>query len=85
MYRDGRLMHTYSGGFADSSYVVGMLSIDEKDGLNSYHARRGINGPRSSGIRRVHFGIEGHPWLDMIEEMDLVPALSWGKTEIENS
>ncbi len=122
LYRDGRVMLTYSGGFVDSSYVVGMLSLDEKadplvisnwtkenaplltsrcvegeygpghnayvtdeDGLvfNTYHARPGINGPRSSGIRRVHFGIEGHPWLDMTEEMDLVPALSWVKTEVD--
>ncbi len=122
LYRNGRIMLTYSGAFVDSSYVVGMLSIDEnadpldisnwkkecsplltsrcvegefgtghnayvtdENGLvfNTYHARAGINAPRSSGIRRVHFGINGHPWLDMTEEMDLVPELMWVKTEVE--
>ncbi len=122
LYRDGKVMLTYSGGFVDSSYVVGMLSMNEQDdpleirnwtkenaplltsrcvegeygtghnayvtdedGLvfNTYHAHPGMEGPRSSGIRRVHFGIDGHPWLDMTEEKDLVPALSWVKMEVE--
>ncbi len=121
LYKNGRVLLTYSGAFVDSSYVVGMLSIDEnadpldisnwkkecsplltsrcvegefgtghnayvtdENGLvfNTYHARAGLNAPRSSGIRRVHFGINGHPWLDMTEEMDLAPSLQWVKTEI---
>ncbi len=59
--------------------------VTDDDGLvfNTYHALPGLGGPRSSGIRRVHFGIDGHPWLDMTEEMDLVPSLSWVKTVVE--
>lgn len=41
------------------------------DTWNTYHARPGINAPRSSGIRRVHFGFDGEPVLDMTEEKDL--------------
>ncbi len=41
------------------------------DVWNTYHARPGINGPRSSGIRRVHFGFDGEPVLDLIEENEL--------------
>ncbi len=121
LYRDGKVLLTYSGAYVDSSYVVSMMSIDEnanplelanwtkensplltsrcvegeygtghnayvtdEEGLvfNTYHARPGINGPRSSGIRRVHFGINGHPWLDMTEEKDLAPELAWVKTEV---
>lgn len=45
------------------------------DVWNTYHARPGINGPRSSGIRRVHFGFDGEPVLDMTEELDVNPNL----------
>ena len=41
-----------------------------------------IFGARSSGIRRVHFNVEGYPILDMTEEMDLVPSLKWVKTKV---
>ena len=46
--------------------------IDE-DGItwNTYHARPGVDGPRSTGIRRVHFDVDGEPMLDVIEELDL--------------
>ena len=59
--------------------------VTDEDGLvwNTYHARPGVNGPRSSGIRRVHFNVEGFPVLDMTEEMDLVPELASVKTEVE--
>ena len=40
------------------------------DVWNTYHARPGVNGPRSSGIRRVHFGFDGEPVLDLLEEND---------------
>lgn len=52
--------------------------VTDDDGTiyNTYHARPGISGPRSTGIRRVHFGFDGEPILDMHEEEDLVPALS---------
>ncbi len=42
---------------------------------NTYHARPGVNSPRSSGIRRVHFDIYGEPVLDMTEELDIKPEL----------
>ncbi len=121
LYKNGKVLLTYSGAYVDSSYVVGMISLDEKDDpleiknwtkenaplltsrcvegeygtghnayvtdeyghvFNTYHALPGLGGPRSSGIRRVHFGVDGHPWLDMTEEMDLVPALSWVKMKV---
>lgn len=58
--------------------------VTDEDGLvwNTYHARPGVNGPRSSGIRRVHFNAEGFPVLDMTEEMDLKPELAAVKMEV---
>ena len=40
------------------------------DVWNTYHARPGLDGPRSSGIRRVHFGFDGEPVLGLLEEDD---------------
>lgn len=59
--------------------------VTDDDGLvwNTYHARPGVNGPRSSGIRRVHFNVEGFPVLDMTEELDLNPELAAVKMEVE--
>jgi GH43 family beta-xylosidase len=37
----------------------------------AYHAKPGVGGPRSSGLRRVHFDIDGYPVLDLPEEKDL--------------
>ena len=134
LYRGGKIYLSYSGAAVDSTYVVGMLSMDDgadpldpaawtkenyplltsrsvegeygpghnayvtdDDGLvwNTYHARPGMApacqpqtdvhatfGPRSSGIRRVHFNADGYPVLDMTEEMDLVPTLKWVKTKV---
>ncbi|MNO02115.1 hypothetical protein D3C81_2224270 [compost metagenome] len=47
--------------------------VTDEDGViwNAYHARPGIAGPRSSGLRRVHFDIDGVPVLDLTEDMDL--------------
>lgn len=46
--------------------------IDEYGDIwNTYHARPGIDAPRSSGIRRVHIGFDGEPVLDMTEDKDL--------------
>lgn len=47
--------------------------VEDEDGLiwNTYHARPGIDAPRSSGIRRVHFAPDGEPVLDVTEELDL--------------
>ena len=58
--------------------------VTDDDGLvwNTYHARPGVDGPRSSGIRRVHFNAEGFPVLDMTEELDLTPELATVKMEI---
>lgn len=139
MYRDGKIYLSYSGALVDSTYVVGMLSMDDgadpldpaswtkenypllssrsvageygpghnayvtdEDGMvwNTYHARPGwqqttqgssstpvegsevVFGARSSGIRRVHFNVEGYPVLDMTEEMDLDPKLQWVRTKV---
>jgi GH43 family beta-xylosidase len=134
LYRDGKIYLSYSGALVDSTYVVGMLSMDDgadpldpaswtkenyplltsrsvpgeygpghnayvtdDDGLvwNTYHARPGLIpagklqtdgnadfGARSSGIRRVHFNVEGYPVLDMTEDIDLLPALKWVRTKV---
>ena len=139
LYRNGRIYLSYSGALVASTYVVGMLSMEDgadpldpaswtkenypllssrsvageygpghnayvtdEDGLtwNTYHARPGwqqttqgsrstpvegsevVFGARSSGIRRVHFNVEGYPMLDMTEEMDLDPKLQWVKMKV---
>jgi GH43 family beta-xylosidase len=51
------------------------VTDENGDIWNSYHARPGVNGPRSSGLRRVHFDIDGSPVLDLTEDKDLDPAL----------
>lgn len=52
--------------------------VTDDDGVvwNAYHARPGVDGPRSSGIRRVHFDIDGCPVLALTEERDLNPELA---------
>lgn len=54
-------------GTGHNAYVI------DEDGIvwNTYHARPGTKGVRSSGIRRVHFDIDGEPVLDMTEELDV--------------
>ena len=49
--------------------------VCDEDGLvwNTYHARPGVDGPRSTGFRRVHFDVDGEPMLDVTEELDLKP------------
>lgn len=105
-----KLFITFSSAAVDTSYVVGLLSIEkgkdlleiknwkkkncpiltsrsvegeygtghnayviDEDGVvwNTYHARPGTEAPRSSGIRRVHFDIDGEPVLDMTEDLDV--------------
>ena len=58
--------------------------VEDEDGMiwNTYHARPGIDAPRSSGLRRVHFGPDGYPKLDLTEERDLAPELAWVETEV---
>jgi len=59
-------------GTGHNAYV-----IDEYGDIwNTYHARPGVDGVRSSGIRRVHFDIDGVPRLDMTEELDVNPQLA---------
>lgn len=121
LINNGKLYVTFSAAAVDTSYVVGLLSIERgKDLLNpsdwnkkgypiltsrsvegefgtghnayvsgpdgniynTYHARPGEEAPRSSGIRRVHFDIDGEPVLDMTEEMDLNPKFRTIKTKL---
>ncbi|MEK3757327.1 family 43 glycosylhydrolase [Paenibacillus sp. FSL P4-0338] len=58
--------------------------VTDEDGViwNAYHARPGIEGPRSSGLRRVHFDIDGAPVLDLTEEKDLNPSLKQVSMEV---
>lgn len=59
-------------GPGHNAYVID----DDGTVWNTYHARPDINKPRSSGIRRVHFDIDGYPVLDLTEEKDLNQNLS---------
>jgi GH43 family beta-xylosidase len=65
-------------GTGHNAYVI------DEDGTtwNTYHARPGVDGPRSTGIRRVHFDIDGEPMLDVIEELDLKPEFSEFETTL---
>ncbi len=65
-------------GPGHNAYVI------DDEGLiwNTYHARPGVDGPRSSGIRRVHFDIDGYPVLDLTEEKDLNPDLKNVSTKL---
>jgi len=49
---------------------------------NTYHARPGVEGPRSTGIRRVHFDIDGEPMLDLTEDKDLKDELKNVKMKV---
>ena len=53
------------------------------DTWNTYHARPSLDGPRSSGIRRVHFGFDGEPVLDLIEERDLPEEMREIEVKVE--
>jgi len=59
-------------GPGHNAYVVD----DNGTVWNTYHARAGVEGPRSSGIRRVHFDIDGYPVLDLPEYKDLNKAIA---------
>lgn len=63
-------------GPGHNAYVID----DDGKVWNTYHARPGINAPRSSGLRRVHFDVYCEPVLDMTEERDLKPELRAVKT-----
>lgn len=65
-------------GTGHNAYV-----IDEYGTVwNTYHARPGVDGVRSSGIRRVHFDIDGCPVLDMTEELDVLEEYKEIETEL---
>lgn len=110
LIRDNMLHITYSAAAVDTSYVVGLLSIEigkdllvptnwrksnypiltsrsvegeygtghnayvtDDDGMTytTYHARPGVDAPRCSGVRAVHFDVDNEPMLDLTEEMML--------------
>lgn len=52
------------------------------DVWNTYHARPGVDGVRSSGIRRVHFDVDGAPMLDVTEEKDLAEGCREVRTRL---
>lgn len=47
--------------------------LTDENGLvwNFYHMRSGVDGPRSSAVRRTHFDVDGEPMLDVTDELDL--------------
>lgn len=59
-------------GPGHNAYVID----EDGDVWNTYHARPGLNEPRSSGVRRVHFDVDGYPVLALTEEKDLNPDLT---------
>ncbi|MCF0241907.1 MAG: family 43 glycosylhydrolase, partial [Treponema sp.] len=56
----------------------------DKDGniWNTYHARNGVDAPRSSGIRQTFFDVDGQPVLDVTENMSLDNDLSKVKMKV---
>lgn len=66
-----------SSASVEGEYGTGHNSyLTDENGLvwNFYHMRAGVDGPRSSAARRVHFDIDGEPMLDVTEERDLPEA-----------
>ena len=59
-------------GTGHNSYVID----DNGTVWNAYHGRPGVEAPRSSGLRRVHFDIDGYPVLDLTEDKDLNQELA---------
>ncbi|WP_044481839.1 family 43 glycosylhydrolase [Paenibacillus antibioticophila] len=68
-----------ASGSVPGEYGPGHNSyVKDEDGTiwSVYHARPGIGQPRCSGLRRVHFDIDGEPMLGLTEEQDLNPELA---------
>ena len=66
-------------GTGHNAYVID----DDGEIWNTYHARPGTDAPRSSGIRRVHFDIDGEPVLDLTEDRDVLKDFRDIKIKIE--
>ncbi len=50
---------------------------DNGDFMISYHAEERLSGgPRSIGIHRIHFNLQGEPVFDMSADRDLAPSLA---------
>lgn len=63
-----------SSSSVEGEYGTGHNSyMTDENGLvwNFYHMHSGVEGPRASAARRVHFDIDGEPMLDVAEEFDL--------------
>lgn len=63
---------------AEGQYGTGHNSyLTDENGIvwNFYHARAGVDSPRSSFARRVHFDVDGEPMLDVLEDLDLPAQL----------
>lgn len=63
---------------AEGQYGTGHNSyLTDENGIvwNFYHARPGVEAPRSSFARRVHFDVDGEPMLDVLEDLDLPEQL----------
>lgn len=59
---------------AEGQYGPGHNSyVTDENGLtwNFYHMKPGVEAPRSSAARRVHFDIDGEPMLDVTQKLDL--------------
>ena len=59
--------------------------VEDENGdiWNTYHARPGVDAPRCSGIRQVHFDIDDEPVLDMTEDMSLNQAMRYVETTLQ--
>lgn len=49
--------------------------VEDTDGtlINVFHAKKGVYGSRDAFLRIVHFGADGTPILDMVEEREILP------------
>ena len=83
-YEGLKSYHILSARSVDGEYGTGHNAyVIDEDGIvwNTYHARPGADGPRSTGIRRVHFDVDGCPMLDVTEDRDMTDELR--KVEVD--
>lgn len=71
-------------GWANNHTFVdeGPFALIRGDKLYLTFSSAAVDVPRSSGIRRVHFDIDGEPVLDLTEEKDLLPENKIVKTRV---